>query len=271
MRKLYVMLMAIGLCLAIAGCGCKHETWQEADCLTPKTCTACGKTEGEALGHSWTDATCDAPKTCSVCAATEGEALGHIWTDATCTAPKTCSVCAATEGAALGHTWIDATCETAKTCSVCAATEGEVLKHKLVAGTAEEKDDGIHYAGRCVYCNTENLTVTYEDWEAFLEDHITGRWEYSDLLMDGGDYYIPEEYQANFHAEIAEDHTITLSLGGDPLTGSWIYDIYMEDFCVFVFSSEKGLVYLGFEITTDLLYAFAGDTIFVLESTDLMG
>ena len=29
------------------------------------------------LGHTWTDATCTAPKTCSVCGATEGEALGH--------------------------------------------------------------------------------------------------------------------------------------------------------------------------------------------------
>ena len=30
-----------------------------------------------ATGHSWVDATCTAPKTCSICGATEGEALGH--------------------------------------------------------------------------------------------------------------------------------------------------------------------------------------------------
>ena len=29
--------------------------------------------------HKWTDATCDAPKTCSVCGETEGEALGHTY------------------------------------------------------------------------------------------------------------------------------------------------------------------------------------------------
>ena len=40
-------------------------------------------------GHSWTDADCDTPKTCSVCGETEGEALGHAYAesarvDATC-------------------------------------------------------------------------------------------------------------------------------------------------------------------------------------------
>ena len=29
--------------------------------------------------HTWTDATCTAPKTCSACGATEGEALGHSY------------------------------------------------------------------------------------------------------------------------------------------------------------------------------------------------
>ena len=53
--------------------------------------------------HSWTDATCTAPKTCGACGSTEGEALGHAWNDATCTAPKTCGTCGTTEGEALGH------------------------------------------------------------------------------------------------------------------------------------------------------------------------
>ena len=37
-----------------------------------------------ALGHDWTDATCTAPKTCSVCGATEGEALGHDYINGVC-------------------------------------------------------------------------------------------------------------------------------------------------------------------------------------------
>ncbi|MBQ3571237.1 MAG: hypothetical protein IJA15_00250 [Clostridia bacterium] len=34
--------------------------------------------------HSWTDATCEAPKTCSLCGATEGDALGHDFVENVC-------------------------------------------------------------------------------------------------------------------------------------------------------------------------------------------
>ena len=124
-KKISLLCLVLACVLVLAGCGCKHETWNEADCLTPKTCAECGETEGEALGHSWVDADCVNPKTCSACGETEGEALGHTWTDADCANPKTCSACGETEGEALGHTWVDATTETPKTCSVCGETEGE--------------------------------------------------------------------------------------------------------------------------------------------------
>lgn len=55
----------------------------DASCEAPRTCTVCGKTEGEALGHTWMDASCENPKICTVCRHTEGEALGHnfeMWT-----------------------------------------------------------------------------------------------------------------------------------------------------------------------------------------------
>ena len=89
------------------------HTWVDADCDTPKTCSVCGATEGEALGHDWADATTEAPKTCKVCGATEGDPLPpavceHDWSDADCDTPKTCSKCGATEGEALGHDWADA-------------------------------------------------------------------------------------------------------------------------------------------------------------------
>ncbi len=50
------------------------------------------------LDHAWEAATCETPKTCSICALTEGNALGHSWVEATTEAPKTCSVCHRTEG-----------------------------------------------------------------------------------------------------------------------------------------------------------------------------
>ena len=43
-------------------CTGKH-TWEEATCTEPKTCSVCGKTEGEALGHSMDAAT----STCTIC------------------------------------------------------------------------------------------------------------------------------------------------------------------------------------------------------------
>ncbi len=97
-KKLFCLALALMLVLTLSACGCKHETWKDADCVNPKTCAECGETEGEALGHSWIDATCTAPKTCERCGVTEGEALGHSWTEATTEAPKTCTNCGLTEG-----------------------------------------------------------------------------------------------------------------------------------------------------------------------------
>ena len=47
------------------------------------------------LGHTWDDADCDTPKTCSVCGATEGDALGHSWQEAETV--KVCTVCGTEE------------------------------------------------------------------------------------------------------------------------------------------------------------------------------
>ncbi len=107
---------------------CLHD-WSDATCTTPKTCSTCGSTEGDAAGHKWNDATCIAPKTCSVCKTTEGSSKGHEWNNATCTTPKTCSTCGSTEGDAAGHKWSDATCTTPQTCFTCDATKGGLADH----------------------------------------------------------------------------------------------------------------------------------------------
>lgn len=127
MKKLCLIFLSSLLCSALlAGCSCQHD-WMEATCLSPKICTKCDATEGQALGHSWQEATCVAPETCTRCELTEGSALGHDWEEASCTDPKTCRSCSATEGQALGHTWEgEATLFTAPLCTVCAA-EGQPL------------------------------------------------------------------------------------------------------------------------------------------------
>lgn len=139
-KKLFSILILV-ICLSLlTGCMCKHETWNEADCVNPKTCAECGETEGAPLGHTWEAATCETPKTCETCGVTEGEAKGHSWIDATCEAPKTCESCHLTEGEALGHAWIDATTEAPKTCLTCSATEGERIITDPRFTTAATKD-----------------------------------------------------------------------------------------------------------------------------------
>jgi len=55
----------------------EHEhTWVEATCTEPKTCSVCGETEGEPIGHSATEADYWNPSVCEVC----GEELGPVLT-----------------------------------------------------------------------------------------------------------------------------------------------------------------------------------------------
>lgn len=136
MKKTLTAVLALVCALLLCACGCKHETWIEADCVTPKTCESCGETEGAPLGHTWAAATCETAKTCETCGAVEGEALGHKWVDATCEEAKTCEACGLTEGEALGHQWQEATTEAPKTCATCSATEGERIITDLRFTTA---------------------------------------------------------------------------------------------------------------------------------------
>lgn len=147
-RLACLIILCVFVISVIIGVSSGHQhTWNDATCLSPKTCSECGETEGEAAGHTWNDATCTTPKTCSVCNEVEGEAKGHTWANATCALPKTCTNCDVTEGEALGHTWNDATCTESKTCSTCNATEGEALGHDASGLTCTND-------ATCSRCNT---------------------------------------------------------------------------------------------------------------------
>lgn len=60
-RKRLIAALAASICLCVSLTACFHEhTWAEATCTEPKTCTECGETEGEPLGHEegdWEKAT----------------------------------------------------------------------------------------------------------------------------------------------------------------------------------------------------------------------
>ena len=104
------------------------------------TLTSCKKNNQVCTSHTYAAATCTAPKTCTKCGYTEGEPLGHDLVhhekeDPTCTkkghkAYDTCTRCDYTtyqEIPALGHEWVDATTEAPKTCTRCKETVGEKL------------------------------------------------------------------------------------------------------------------------------------------------
>lgn len=79
MKKILCILLALTLIFTLASCeeskggeggggGEEHtHTWIEATCTAPKTCSTCGETEGEALGHDMQPATGDQPAMCSRC------------------------------------------------------------------------------------------------------------------------------------------------------------------------------------------------------------
>jgi len=120
---------------------CEHQ-WINADCDSPKTCSLCQATEGEALGHSTAAegdkaATCTDKAFCSVCQSEYGEALGHDMVAATCTEPSTCkNGCGLTEGDALGHDMVtDAA--VAPTCTATGLTEGSHCSRCDAATTAQ--------------------------------------------------------------------------------------------------------------------------------------
>lgn len=178
MKKRLTLIVLLLVCaMALSACGCKHETWNEANCETPKTCAACGETEGAPLGHSWMTATCETAKTCEVCGKTDGEVPGHAWADADCENPKTCSVCAMTEGEALGHIWLDATTEAPKTCETCGLTEGE----RIITDARFTTAATIDYQGKWVTeFNMSGEMMNLEGFESGIDCFL-----YLDLRNDG--------------------------------------------------------------------------------------
>ncbi len=183
-----LLVLAFGACDAT----CEHE-WVDADCTTPKTCSKCDETEGEALGHTEvTDAAVDA--TCTATGLTEGThcsecgtvlaeqtvigALGHdLYSynakDPDCVnagykAYEACSRGDYTtyeEIAATGvHTGGEATCKDKAVCTGCNQPYGELdaNNHKntiALENTAVEATCGTAGKKADTYCNDCQKTV----------------------------------------------------------------------------------------------------------------
>lgn len=138
---LFIFVSIISL-VFLASCGCKHE-WKDATCTEPQTCTKCGKTQGETLGHMYGEEKVLKEPTCTETGSKE----------------LTCSICGEVETVeipATGHKLKFMSHEKAPTCSekgkgayrctVC----GEI-KYEEIAKLPHQYKDGY-----CTVCFAEN-------------------------------------------------------------------------------------------------------------------
>ena len=63
---------------------CEHS-WKNADCISPKTCTLCGVTEGEALEHEWSFDDCTKGTICKNCDELATAPKDHTYEEGVCT------------------------------------------------------------------------------------------------------------------------------------------------------------------------------------------
>ena len=228
-------------------------------CLALVFCVGCDlfpqPTTNAPCEHDWTDATCVAPKTCSECGETEGEALGHnaieVFGQApTCTEPGQtnfvyCDVCdknlsEAKEIAPLGHTEETVagkapTCTEAgltdgKKCSVCGETTVEQTAIDALGHKAGEDDGDVTTAVTCERCDhvfveaKEAITLTIPEFAngAVIADKmnyaigdtvkltVNPDWGYAQKLYINDEALILD-WNNNVYTFVAEKDTYVIS------------------------------------------------------------
>ena len=187
--------------------------WVDADCTNAKTCSVCGATDGEALGHDTNGpATCEEDEYCSRCDSVISEKLGHSEKTVSAVAPTcedvgytesvVCARCdhvfvAPTEVPALGHTEadpvnenvVDATCFAAGSydavvyCSVCNKELSRVgkttpaLEHDEVESVYIEREPTCTADGYVIYkytCNNCGTSRYSEQIPVLAKGHTPG-------------------------------------------------------------------------------------------------
>lgn len=139
---------------------CFHN-WQEATCVEPETCSVCGRTRGEALGHAWSDPTCTKPQTCERCGETSGDSLGHQIDEWKTTKEATCTSEGSREGV----------------CVRCGETQTESIAKKehefgewetVKAATCAEEGESHRVCKQCGLEEKKALELT---------EHTPGDWK----------------------------------------------------------------------------------------------
>lgn len=116
MKKLYVFLLTLVLCISLFGCtetGIENTQSSSTESQSVKVTEATKVTESTEATNV-TDAT-NTTKATESTEAIEGTTATkpvhtHTWADATCSAPKTCTECGATSGLTAGHNFSDGKC-----------------------------------------------------------------------------------------------------------------------------------------------------------------
>lgn len=236
-------LLLMGL---LTGCQCSHE-WTEADCLTPKTCTKCDMTEGEALPHQWQDATCRQPKTCILCGEEEGNILPHDYQfDG---GYMRCSMCDAKDGDAPAIPPLSFPSETMTEIQRQAFIDLNG-QNNLRNNARFQYQDGMYYgqywdeAGQSLFISTDLISGS-----AILLDY---GWAKNIYVVDGNIYYEniqPETHEHGIYrinmengAYVSQDK-ISDAYGSMQVKGAYIY---YSDF------SDQYISVTGDEVQTGL-------------------
>ena len=242
MKKLLTLLLALAMVLCLASCQYLPEGFQSA--IDGAIDNVMGMLGGETTcEHDWIGATCTAPKTCSLCGATDGEAIGHTeetvagkaatCTEAGMTDGKKCSVCGVTiveqtAIAALGHTEETvagkaATCTEAgktdgKKCTVCGVTTVEQTAIDALGHKAGEDDGDVTTAVTCERCDyvfveaKEAITLTIPAFENGA------------VVADKKNYAIGDTVKLTINPEFG--YAQKLYINGEPLILDWNNNIY---------------------------------------------
>ncbi len=149
-------------------CGVKDEVNQHSyENACDKSCD-CGYTR-IVPAHDYSDATCTAPKTCTICGATDGETLGHIY-DKQVVSSKYLKSAASCSSAAVYY----------KSCE-CGAkgtttfTSGSKLSHKSDSGTVTKKATCTATGTKTYKCTLCKATIKTETIAKVVHKYDSGK------------------------------------------------------------------------------------------------
>ncbi len=169
-----VFCLALCLTLCLTACDnnkCKAHTYDHA---CDATCNVCEETR-EDDDHQWAEADCVNPKTCEACGVTEGNALGHTAEedDGNCTSSIHCEKCQAVLVSAkdthIAHA-DDGDCATEVTCTDCDVVLSPAKTHDFEGAEWQSDADGHWQVCKNFDCAVSDTKVNHTGGGAATEE-----------------------------------------------------------------------------------------------------